>query len=316
MSDFSIEPETSAYLAAFASQPPREDQSLEDLRAGYKAELIRCAPSDGKTLATRALRVQGGAGEVDARLYRPDDSPDGLPLLLYVHGGGFAVGDLESHDALARLICAHSGMAVVTIDYRRAPEAPFPAARDDVLAAFRWLVANADEIGIDNARIVLGGESAGAAHAMTAALSLRDDAIGPCAVWVMSPALDATTSGESYTLFETGAGRTTAEFAYLWSLYAPDPASRADPSVSPGRDDPKGLPPLFIYTAEFDPARSDGEDFAQKAQAAGVSVVCRRREGLIHQYPEITGISRASYEAVVNSAQELSTLAFAASGQH
>lgn len=315
MSDFPIEPETSAYLAAFASQPPREDQSLDDLRDGYKAELIRCAPTDGSSLALRALRVPGGAGEMDAKLYFPDDATESLPLLLYVHGGGFAVGDLESHDALARLICVHSGMAILTIDYRRAPEAPFPAARDDVLAAFRWVVVHAADIGVDSARIVLGGESAGAAHAMTAALALRADDIGPCAVWVMSPALDATTSGESYTIFATGAGRTSAEFAYLWSLYAPDPASHADPAVSPGRDDPTGLPPLFIYTAEFDPARSDGEDFAQKAQAAGVTVVCRRRAGLIHQYPEITGISHASHRAVVDAAKELSSFVFAVQGQ-
>lgn len=306
MPEFSIEPETAAYLAAFAKQPPREDQSLEDLRASYKAELIQCAHSDGSALASKSLRLESDAGEMDARLYRPDDTGEGSPLLLYVHGGGFAVGDLESHDALARLSCVHAGMAVLTIDYRRAPEAPFPSARDDVLAAFRWVAAKADVLGIDPSRIVLGGESAGAAHAMSAALALRGNVIEPCAVWVMSPALDATTSGESYTTFATGAGRTAAEFAYLWSLYAPDPASHADPSVSPGRADPKGLPPLFIYTAEFDPARSDGEDFAQKAHAGGVTVVCRRREGLIHQYPEITGISRASYMAVVDAARELS----------
>lgn len=306
MPEFSIEPETAAYLAAFAKQPRRENQSLEDLRASYKAELIRCAPSDGYTLDSRALRIESGAGEMDARLYRPDDTGEGSALLIYVHGGGFAVGDLESHEALAQLICVQSGMAVLTIDYRRAPEAPFPAARDDVLAAFQWVAANAGDLGINSSRIVLGGESAGAAHAMAAALSLRGNGIEPCAVWVMSPALDATTSGESYTTFATGAGRTAAEFAYLWSLYAPDPASQADPAVSPGRADPKGLPPLFIYTAEFDPARSDGEDFAQKARAVGVTVICRRREGLIHQYPEITGISRASYNAVVDAARELS----------
>jgi acetyl esterase len=305
MSKFPIEPDTSVYLAGFASQPPREDQTLEDLRAGYKAELIRCASSDGASLASRFLKIAGGADEINARLYLPDDASEGLPLLLYAHGGGFAVGDLDSHDGLARLIFRHSGMAVLTMEYRRAPESPFPAARDDVLAAFRWVINNAKTIGVDGARVVLGGESAGAAHAMTAALALRSEEKGPCAVWVMSPALDATTSGESYKLFETGAGRTTAEFAYLWSLYAPDSDSHADPAVSPSRDDPEGLPPLFIYTAEYDPARSDGEDFALKAQAAGVSVVCKRREGLIHQYPEITGISRASHEAVVNSAKEL-----------
>lgn len=311
MTDFAIEPETAAYLAAFASQSPRENQSIDDLRSSYKAELIRCAAPVDDTLISRPLRVDGGSGAMDAILYVPDDAGRSLPLLLYVHGGGFAVGDLESHDGLARLICAEAGISVLTIDYRRAPEAPFPAARNDVLAAFRSAIANADTFGIDKARVVLGGESAGAAHAMAAALALRADPITPCAVWVMSPALDATTSGESYKIFETGAGRTAAEFAYLWSLYAPEEASRADPGVSPRLADPTGLPPLFIYPAEFDPARADGEDFAEKARAAGVAVVCRRRKGLIHQYPEITGVSRASCEAVVDASQELSRFLFA-----
>jgi acetyl esterase len=300
-----IESETAAYLAAFASQPPRENQTIDHLRAGYKAELIRCAAPASASVASRSLMVEGASGEMGARLYEPENAGAGLPLLLYVHGGGFAVGDLDSHDGLVRLISAETGARVLSIDYRRAPEAPFPAARDDVLAAFRWAVANASELGIDRARIALGGESAGAAHAMAAALELRDEPIAACAVWIMSPALDATTSGESYTMFATGAGRTAAEFAYLWSLYAPDAASRADPKVSPGLADPAGAPPLFIYTAEFDPARSDGEAFAERARAAGVPVVLRRRAGLIHQYPEITGVSRASRAAVAEAAQEL-----------
>lgn len=300
-----IEPETAAYLAAFASQPPRENQTIDELRAGYKADLIRSAGVPDPGVAWRPLRISSAVGEMDARLYVPLDAGHGGPLLLYVHGGGFAVGDLESHDGLVRLISANSGVRVLTIDYRRAPEAPFPAARDDVLAAFRWAVANAASLDIDGARIVLGGESAGAAHAVAATLELRSDPVPAFAVWVMSPALDATVSGETYRQFETGAGRTAAEFAYLWSLYAPDPARRADPEVSPSLADLTGAPPLFIYTAEFDPARSDGESFAEKANAAGVVVVHRRRAGLIHQYPEITGVSHASRQAVVDAAQEL-----------
>lgn len=300
-----IEPETAAYLAAFASVPPRENQSIEDLRDGYKAELVRCAPSADPGVAWRPISLPGQSGEIAARLYVPLSADHGGPLLLYVHGGGFAVGDLDSHDGLVRLIAASSGLKVMTLHYRRAPESPFPAARDDVLSAFRWAVANASALDIDASRIVLGGESAGAAHAVSAALALRGETVRPGAVWVMSPALDATTSGETYATFAEGTGRTAAEFAYLWSLYAPDAATHADPAVSPGRADPAGLPPLFIYTAEFDPARSDGETFADKARAAGVSVVSRRRSGLIHQYPEITGVSAASRAAVIEAAQEL-----------
>ncbi len=298
-----IEAETAAYLAAFAAMPPRENQSIDDLRDGYKAELLRSSAAADPGVAWRPLSIPGHAGQIPARLYVPLSADHGGPLLLYVHGGGFAVGDLDSHDGLVRLIAATSGLKVLTLHYRRAPEAPFPAARDDVLSVFRWAAANAATLDIDPSRIVLGGESAGAAHAVASALILRGEAVTPRAVWVMSPALDATTSGETYRTFATGAGRTAAEFAYLWSLYAPDPATHSDPAVSPGLADPTGLPPLYIYPSEFDPARSDGEAFAEKARAAGVPVTLRLRAGLIHQHPEITGVSAASRKAVEDAAR-------------
>ncbi len=304
-SSLPIEAETAVYLAAFAAMPPRENQTIQGLRDGYKAELIRASVPADPGVAWRALSIPGHAGPIEARLYVPLSADHGGPLLLYVHGGGFAVGDLDSHDGLVRLIAATAGLKVMTLHYRRAPEAPFPAARDDVLAAFRWAAANAASLDIDPARIVLGGESAGAAHAVASALALRGEAVTPRAVWVMSPALDATTSGESYRTFAEGAGRTAAEFAYLWSLYAPDAATHADPTVSPGLADPTGLPPLYIYPSEFDPARSDGEAFAAKARAAGVPVTLRLRAGLIHQHPEITGVSAASRKAVEDAAREL-----------
>jgi acetyl esterase len=133
-----IEPETAAYLAQFAAMPPRENQTLDDLRDGYKAELIRCAPVVTAEISVQTLSIPGAAGAMAARLYGPAAARTGGALLVYVHGGGFAVGDLESHDGLVRLIAAASGLRVLTLDYRRAPEAPFPAARDDVLAAVRW----------------------------------------------------------------------------------------------------------------------------------------------------------------------------------
>lgn len=207
-----IEPETAAYLAAFAAIPPRENQTLQDLRDSYKAELIRCSAPAHPSVASRALSIPGRAGPIAARLYVPIGADHGGPLLIYVHGGGFAVGDLDSHDSLARLIAAHSCLKVLTLDYRRAPEAPFPAARDDALAAFRWAAANAQSLDIDPVRIVLGGESAGAAHAVASALVLRDEPVKARALWIMSPALDATTSGETYRTFASGAGRTAAEF--------------------------------------------------------------------------------------------------------
>lgn len=301
-----IESDTQAYLQEFARQAPRTQQSLDDLRESYRSNLIAASVPADPTVSTRSLMLDGDTGPIVGRLYSPHENDAAGPLLLYVHGGGFAVGDLASHDALMRLIAASADIKVMALEYRRAPEHPFPAARDDVIAAYRWAARRSEELGIDPSRIALGGESAGAAHAASATLRLTGPE-RPAALWLMSPALDATLSGNSYTTFSAGAGRTADEFAYLWSLYVPDPALRATADASPGLADPCGMPPLFIYTAEFDPARDDGESFAARAQQAGVDVVLRRRDGLIHQYPEITGVSAASRLAVVDAARELAT---------
>lgn len=300
-----LDPQTAAWIEDFAKQPPRENQGLDDLRASYRQTLIQGSVAADPAVIVEPLELAGAAGPLAGRLYKPPRVSTPGPLILYVHGGGFAVGDLDSHDSLARLISAASGSRVLTIDYRRAPEAAFPAARDDTVAAFRWAIAHAADLGIDASRIALAGESAGAAHAVASAQLLKTESVAPKLVWVMSPALDATTAGESYRKFAHGAGRTAAEFAYLWSLYVPDEQQRSSPDVSPVLGNLKGLPPLFVYPAEFDPAHDDGISFAARAEAADVSVVLRVRAGLVHQYPEITAISEASRFAVVEAAKEV-----------
>lgn len=299
-----IDPQTQAYLDEFARQPPRAEQGLDDLRSSYRDNLVAASVPPDPAVATQPLAVAGAAGPLAGRLYTPPGIADAGPLLVYVHGGGFAVGDLASHDALIRLVAKSAGLRVMALDYRRAPENPFPAARDDVVAACRWAREHAAEVRIDPARIALGGESAGAAHAVAAALALKGSGL-PAALWLLSPALDATLSGESYKTFAQGTGRTADEFDFLWSLYVPSTDAQARQAASPGLADPAGLPPVLAYPAEFDPARDDGEGFAKRAQAAGVPVVLRRRAGLVHQYPEITGVSAASRQAVVEAAIEL-----------
>ena len=301
---FAIDPETQAYLDEFARQPPRTEQGLDDLRSSYRENLVASSGTPDPAVSALPLTVGGAAGTREGRLYVPPDAADGGPLLVYVHGGGFAVGDLESHDALIRLIARSAGLRVMALDYRRAPEHPFPAARDDVVAACAWAREHAHELRIDPARIALAGESAGAAHALAAALELKGSGL-PAAVMLLSPALDATLSGESFKTFAQGTGRTAEEFAFLWSLYVPATNAAARQAASPGLADPRGLPPLFVYPAQFDPARDDGAAFAARAREAGVPVVLRERAGLIHQYPEITGESAASRQAVVDAAKEL-----------
>lgn len=297
---FAFEPETAAFVAAVAAGPPTEGLSIDQLREGYRATVIGNSAVVDAEIASLDMDVPGPRGAIAVRLYMPAGLAAPAPLLLYVHGGGFAVGDLESHDRLLRLVAATAKVAVLGLDYARAPEHPFPAARDDVVAALGWAREKAADLGIDPERLALGGESAGATHAVMAALA---DAGVLKALWLLVPALDPAGRGASHAEFATGAGRTATEFAYLWSLYLPDPAERA--AVAPIDADPAGLPPLLIYTAEFDPARDDGEAFAARAEAAGVAVSHYREAGLVHQFPEITGISPGSRAAVETAAREL-----------
>lgn len=262
-----FEPATAAFVEEVGRQPPTEGLTLEQLREGYRQTVIRNSVPADMRVAVRNDTVAGLAGAVPVRLYTPQAAVGRTSgLLLYVYGGGFAVGDLDSHDRLLRLIASELGHRV----------------------------------------LALGGESAGGTHATAAAMAVRDRQLGPLkALWLLVPALDAQTRGTSYTTFATGAGRTATEFAYLWSLYVPDVAQRGLPGPSPLYASAAGLPKTFVYTAEFDPARDDGESFAKKLEAAGGQVTLQRQKGLVHQFPEITGLSPASRQAVVDAARAL-----------
>lgn len=305
MTTYAFEPETAAFVRSVEQGPPTEGLSLEQLRAGYRDTVIGNSIVTDSVIAVEDRSVALGGRSLSARLYLPAGAATPGPLLIYVHGGGFAVGDLESHDRLLRLVASESGVRVLAIDYRRAPENPYPAALDDVVGVYRWACANAVALGVNAERVALGGESAGATHAVMAALALGASGKKPALLWAFVPALDPTGSGKSHRLFATGAGRTATEFAYLWSLYLPDEATRNDPTIAPANADPSALPRTFFYTAEFDPARDDGENFAARAKTADVNITLKRQAGLVHQFPEITGISPASLRAVKNASHDL-----------
>jgi acetyl esterase len=306
-SGLALEPATAVFVDEVGRQPPTEGLTLDQLREGYRQTVIKNSVPIDTTVAVSDDTVAGPVGAVRVRLYTPKAVVGKTSgLLVYVHGGGFAVGDLESHDRLIRLIASELGHRVLALDYRRAPENPYPAALEDVVAVYRWALSQAGKLQVDPQRFALGGESAGGTHATAAALAVRDRRLGPLkALWVFVPALDAKTTGASYTEFATGAGRTATEFSYLWSLYVPDVSQRELPGPSPLYASAAGLPKTFVYTAEFDPARDDGEAFAKKIQAAGGDVTLRRQKGLVHQFPEITGVSPASRKAVIDAVRDL-----------
>ncbi|AHH93652.1 alpha/beta hydrolase [Kutzneria viridogrisea] len=255
----------------------------------------------------RDLLIPSPEGDIRARLYRPARLPEGSPLLIYFHGGGFAIGSVDSHDNLCRFLAKHSGVRVLSVDYRLAPEAPFPAAVEDCLTAFKWAVAEADSLGIDPKMIALGGDSAGGNLAIVTAQQATSGA-RPIFVLAFYPTVDATADTASRKLFGEGFFLTGKAMDWFMEQYAPDPDTRTDPRMSPLlAGDLSGLPPMYLATAGFDPLRDEGEQFAQRVAEAGVPVVLRRHEGLIHGYASMTGIGQGFRDAVFEAAGALRT---------
>ncbi|MFC1421112.1 alpha/beta hydrolase fold domain-containing protein [Streptacidiphilus cavernicola] len=241
---------------------------------------------------------------IPARLYRPAGQATGSPLLVYFHGGGFVLGDLDSHDHLCRLIAAHGDLAVLSVDYRLAPEHPFPAAVEDSVAAVEYAIAHADALGIDPNRIALGGDSAGGNLAIVTALQVK----GPMFVLAFYPVVEATTAPPlpSRTLFGNGLMLTEKDIALFDAMYIRDASQYADWRVAPiHAPNLADLPPLYLATAGFDVVRDEGELFAHKAAEAGVQVVQRRHERLTHGFANMTQLLPAANDAVLEAVAAL-----------
>lgn len=227
--------------------------------------------------------IPGPDGALPVRLYRPSQAPN-LPLLVYFHGGGFVAGDLDSHDSILRRLALAGGVVILSIGYRLAPEHPFPAAIEDGIAALRYALAHAAALGAAPGAVFAGGDSAGAAIALTSAATLG----GLAGLLLFYPVADLSRLGEtkSYRAFGDGrAGLSLDDMEWSARLYAPDPASRADWRCSPLRlDEAVRLPPTFVATAEFDVLRSEGEDLAELLTARGSAVVHHAARGVNHGY--------------------------------
>jgi acetyl esterase len=264
------------------------------------------------------LTIPGPAGPIPARLYVGPQPADGTtdpprggrtsppapagggPLIVFFHGGGWCVGGLDTHDGPCRLLATHSGAAVLSVDYRLAPEHPFPAAVEDALAAFRWATESAESLDADPARIAVAGDSAGGNLAAAVSLLARDlDGPKPAMQALIYPVTDAVGGQRSRERFARGFLLTKADMDWFEAHYLPDPAASADPRVSMLRaGDLSGLPPAYVATAGFDPLRDEGEAYAERMRAAGVRVALRRHPGLIHGFANMTAISRTADAAM------------------
>ncbi len=230
--------------------------------------------------------IPGPAGDIGARVYRPFGLDDRPPAIVYFHGGGWAVGSLDAYEGSCRLIAADAGCVVVSVDYRLAPEHPFPAPLDDCLAAYRWVRTHTRELGIDDDRIGVMGDSAGGNLAAVVAQVTLDDSVPPPTVQTLIyPAVEASLSKPSHALFAEGFGLTRDDMVWYRDMYLPDRSTWDLPTVSPlFTPSLDGLAPAVIATAGFDPLRDEGNAYAERLADAGVPVRWRCYDDMIHGF--------------------------------
>lgn len=251
--------------------------------------------------------IQGPAGSVPIRIY--SDAPasaEPRPVLVYYHGGGGVIGDLETHDGTCRLLTHALDGVVVSVEYRLGPEHPFPAAPDDALAAYREVARRATALGGDPRQVAVGGDSMGGCLAAVVCQLARDAGEpGPAAQWMLYPATDRTAHTSSRRLYGQGFLLTESLLAWFMERYLGG-ADRHDPRVSPLRHpDLGGLPPAVLVTAGFDPLHDEGRAYADALAAAGVLVRYRCHEGLVHGFAQMTGAVPAARRAVLEAVAEL-----------
>jgi acetyl esterase len=232
--------------------------------------------------------IPGPAGELTVRLYRPASAPADakLPALVYAHGGGWVFGNLDSHDVLCAQLALEAGIAVFHVDYRLAPEARFPGAFDDVVAALKWVAANGASVGIDPTRLAIGGDSAGGNLAAAVSLWARDHGGPKLLMQLLAyPVTDAVARAESYRHFEDGYGLNAVTMEWFFDHYTPDRTSRGDWRVSPLRAASlAGLPPALVVTAGYDPLRDEGRAYAWRLQQEGTQADLVEFGGMLHGF--------------------------------
>jgi acetyl esterase len=254
--------------------------------------------------------IPGPAGPIPARFYVPANDGRRRALLVFYHGGGWVVGDLDTHDGLCRFLAREADVAVLAVDYRLAPEHKFPAAVEDAIAAFAWAAREADGLGVDGARIAVGGDSAGGTlSAVVSQQALRTGSTKPAAQLLIYPLTDWTTKRPSYRLFGEGFPLTAGDTEWFLRHYLPDEAAARDVRVSPIlAESLAGLPPAVVVTAGFDVLRDEGEAYAERLRAAGVRVELRRASGLVHGFANATGTSPTARAAMTEAAHLLAAL--------
>ncbi len=273
-------------LIRLAGRPPFEALSPADARLVYAASRAVLQPPPDEVAEARDVTIPGPGGPLRLRLYRGLGIPEvaALPTLLYLHGGGWVIGDLDSHDGVCRRLANLAACRVIAVDYRLAPEHPFPAAVDDAAAALAWVAGNAQSLGVDPARIAVGGDSAGGNLAAVLAIMGRDGA-APASVFQMLlyPAVDLVMASGSYARVTEGVPLTAATMRYFVDHYAPEASQRLDWRASPLRAERlAGTPAALVLTVAHDPLADEGRAYADRLEAEGVRVTALHLSDQLH----------------------------------
>jgi acetyl esterase len=272
---------------------PRERRMLYRSLHQYAAGLV----DQVEVGSVEEIEVDGGDGPVRARVYRPKERGP-RPTLVFFHGGGFVIGDLEGYDFQCRTLCRETGAVVLAVDYRLAPEAPFPAAVEDAVGATRWAALNVPALGGDPHRLAVGGDSAGGCLTAVVCQQARESGPRVVAQLLLYPVTDFQSTFASHAAHGEGKLLTRQDMAWFHSMYLTDDSLNGDSRVSPAlAGDLAGLPPAVVATAEYDPLVDDGDAYAEKLLKAGNRVVHRRFEGLIHGFFALGPVSPACAEA-------------------
>ncbi|MFB5674854.1 alpha/beta hydrolase [Paenibacillus terreus] len=300
-----LDPQVQVVLENIRKQgiPPLHTLSVDNAR---KINLSSGAAQPDKVWKVENLNIPGTAESIPVRVYKPQ-SDTLLPVIVYYHGGGWVVGNLDAADVLCRQLANGVNSVVVSVDYRLAPEHKFPAAVEDAYAAVAWVAQNASSIGADPHRISVGGDSAGGNLAAAVALMARDK--GDTFIkfqLLVNPVTHYSFDTISYKDNAEGFGLTSETMQWFWNNYLAKDQDGLHPYASPLlAADLTGLPPAIVLTAEYDPLRDEGEAYAEKLRAAGVSVEMKRYEGMVHGFILQTGVYDKAREAVQHAVSAL-----------
>jgi acetyl esterase len=303
-----LDPQVKAFLdqASAMPRPKMWDMPLSMSRHSFAQMMTMMGPHDVPVGKIQNITIPGPAGDIRARVYAPiAGGGESLPAMVFFHGGGFVVGDLDTHDGLCRLIAHEGGFVVVAVDYRLAPENKWPAPLDDAIAATRWIFTNAPSLGIDAGRIAIGGDSAGGHLAACVTQAIKaSGGLKLAFQLLLFPGTEFTTDTGSMNRYAVGYLMEKQTIEWFYSQVLPEDADRLSPKVSPLLSkDFSGLPPAYIMLGGYDPLHDEGLAYAEKLKAAGVKVTVADYSDMVHCFIYLQSVLPQAHDAMAKAAE-------------